>query len=71
MLLLMATFTGMDIHCFAYRQTQKPSLWQKNLGFGDRWTLKNIGFSVGFGYCNNTKASECQRTVVSALLLLS
>ena len=43
----------------------------KNLGFGDRWTQKNIGFSVGFGYCNNTKASECQRTVVSALLLLS
>jgi len=71
MLLLMAAFTGMDIHCFAYRQTRKPSLWQKNLGFGDWWTLKNIGFSVGFGYCNSTKASECQRTVVSALLLLS
>jgi len=44
-----------------YRQTRKPSLWWKNLGSGYGRTTKNLGFSVGFGYRNNTnKVIEVQ-----------
>ena len=37
-------------------EPENLQIWQKNIGFGDGWTLKNLGFRISFGYCNTTNA---------------
>jgi len=39
----------------------QPSIMAENLGFSDgRFLQKNLGFSVGFGYRNNTSLQYCK-----------
>jgi len=35
-------------------EPENLQIWQKNIDFGDGWTLKNLGFRISFGYCNTT-----------------
>jgi len=37
-------------------EPENLQIWQKNIDFGDGWTLKNLGFRISFGYCNTTNA---------------
>ena len=37
-------------------EPENLQIWQKNIDFGDGWTLKNLGFGISFGYCNTTNA---------------